>query len=693
MKLLKSEHCGFCFGVQNAVNLAMRAAKEHPDKKVYTLGKLIHNETVTEKLAALGAAEAQSPLDIENGAVVIIRSHGVGRDVLEQLQQKDAVIIDATCPFVKKIQDKAREYHAKGFQIVILGEKGHPEVIGINGWCGGQAVIINSEAQAEALSAYENVCVVAQTTFSAERYNAIVKIIQKLQHKSVEIFDTICYTTYARQKEAYTIAKECDAVLVLGSQKSSNTLKLFDICKSVCERSYRISQASEIKKIKFKASDKIGIVAGASTPEELITEVVELMSGKFKSEVQNAEFMEALEESPVALREGKRIKGTVIMADEKGVSVNIGHKKDGFIPNDEASLGAYDPEEFVAGAEVEALIVSTKANESGCIMLSKKSVDAAKEGDRQVEIIRNGEPFELVMEKDTKGGLLSKLGNYTVFVPASQVRESFVKDLKQFAGKSLRLTAIEIDDQKRRIVASARKLTEEERKAREEIFWNAVKPDVIVNGKVKRITNFGAFVSVDGFDCLAHITDLSWNRLKSADDVVKIGQSYDFLVLSADRERGRVSLSYRLLQAHPFDVCIEKYPVGSKLKGKVMSILPFGAFVEIEAGVEGLVHVSEAAHNYVKSVSEVVKAGDEVEVMVLSIDPDHKKINLSIKACLPDDGTAEDGARTEDGAQKGKGAKKGSKKKGSEPGAEWVEDASNNPFAELLQDLEVEDKK
>lgn len=295
--------------------------------------------------------------------------------------------------------------------------------------------------------------------------------------------------------------------------------------------------------------------------------------------------------------------------------------------------------------------------------------------------------FELVVDRETKGGLLGKLGTYTVFVPASQIKEKYVHDLKPFVGKTLRLTQLEIDDAKRRIVASQKVVLEKERKEREEIFWANVVPGVIVNGKVKGISKFGAFVSVDGYDCLVHISDIAWTKFKSIDDILHVGKKYDFVVLKADREKGKVSLGYKQLQKHPFDAAIENHPVGSVVKGKVTSLMPFGAFVEIEPGVEGLVHVSEASNTYVKNINDVYKVGDEVEVKILAIDPEEKKITLSAKACMPEPTEEEKAARSERRESKPRAPRKREQQR--EEGAEWSEDAGNNPFADLLKDLDM----
>ena len=684
MKIITAEYAGFCFGVKNAVDIALEKARGG----TYTYGELIHNEIVTGELFSRGVKCIDNAEEVKSGTV-ILRSHGITKNEYEILKQNDVEIIDATCPFVKKIQNLAAEYSAKGYHIVVIGKAEHPEVKGIVSYAESGCTVIDENYPLEELRRYEKLCFVAQTTFDTEKYADIIKKIEKHRFKTVEIFDTICYTTYKRQKEAAKISSVCNVMLVLGSKKSSNTVKLYEICKKNCSNSYLIEAADALKNINFKTTDTVGIVAGASTPNGLITEVKEYMGQQFE-EVQSKEFIDGVEESFVSYREGRRVKGTVIYADDSGIKVNIGGKKDGYIPKAEVlAEGEYNAADFPADTEIEAVITNKQDAETGCVLMSKKKVDLIKEGDKIVETIRGGEVFEFKADKETKGGLLGKLGTYTVFIPASQIREGFVKELKNYVDKTLRLTALEIDDNRHKIVASQRKVLETERKEREEIFWTNVQPDVIVSGKVKRITPFGAFVSVDGFDCLAHIVDLSWTHIKTADEVLKIGETYDFLVLSVDREKGRVSLSYKALQPHPFDKCIENHPIGSVCKGKVTSIVPFGAFVEIEPGIEGLVHVSEAAHTFVKNISEVVKVGDEVDVMILNADPANKKITLSIKATLPEDAAAETEAKSDKkSAGEGKDSKKAKAKEEKEE-TEWNDENSNTPFADLLKNLDV----
>ena len=692
MKFITAKHCGFCSGVKEAVRIAESV------ENAYTYGEIIHNEDVVSKLAKKGVRAIEDISVLNAGDTLILRSHGVPKKVYEDAEKMGLNVIDATCPFVKKIHGIVADASNRGYHVVIAGKHSHPEIVGIQGWC-GESTVIDENDDIDNLLVYDKICLVAQTTMESEKFSVIIKKFVKLPFKTLEIFNTICYTTIRRQLEAERLSNICDAVLVLGSRTSSNTNKLFSVCSENCEHCYHIQSVAELQNIDLSPYAVIGITAGASAPSELIMEVKKFMGQQF-DEVSSQEFLEGLEETIVSYKEGKRVTGTVIGADEKGIHINIGGKKDGLIPKDEVVIeGEYNPEDYAEGSEIEAIIIAKQDADSGCVLLSKKRVDLIKEGDKVVESVREGAIFELIVDKVTKGGLLGKLGTYTVFIPASQIRERYVKDkeLPQYVGKKLRLTALQIEDAEKRhkIVASQRKVIEEERKRREEVFWANVQPNVIVNGKVKRVTNFGAFVSVDGFDCLAHIVDLSWNHIRKVEDVLTIGESYDFLVLSVDREKGRVSLGYKQLQAHPFVKFLEEHPVGSVCHGKVVSVVDFGAFVELSKGVEGLVHVSEASNTFVKNINEVLHAGDEVDVVILAADEASRKITLSIKAYLqminpePEAPQASEGTKSEKKAPK---RAKAAKTDENEADSQWSEDVTNNPFADLLKDALGEDE-
>lgn len=694
MTIVRAKHLGFCYGVKRSISLA---CADKGGRRVYTYGKLIHNARIVSELEAKGIRAVDDVREAEPGSVLVIRSHGAPAEEIVRAEKLGLEVVDATCPFVRRTRDIVADMYAKGYRIAIFGKKDHPEVVGINSLCKYEAFVIEDEsAIPDSLLCGEKVCLVAQTTASAKKFANIAEKFAKEGLKTVEIFDTICYTTQERQREAEELSRVCDKVLVIGDERSSNTLKLKEICEKQCS-AFLIGSAEDLTGIKFNADDKIGIVAGASAPEESITEVIRYMDNNF-TVATNEEFLQAVDADGTSgkLSSGKIMKVKVISADEKGITVAFNSKVDGFISAEEATLdGTYDPADYPADMELEVKLLASRT-EDGVYRFSKKAVDEIKEGDKVVDTIRDGQEFELkvdrAVERDVAkkkgGGLLGKLGTYTVFIPASQIKERYVSDLKPYVGKTLRLERLEINDEKKRIVASQKVILERERKEREEIFWTNVVPGVIVNGKVKSISKFGAFVSVDGYDCLVHISDVSWVKFKSIEDVLKVGKKYDFVVLKADREKGKVSLGYKQLQKHPFDVAIENHPVGSTFTGKITSIMPFGAFVEVEPGVEGLVHVSEASNTYVKNINDIYKVGDEIEVKVLAVDSEAKKITLSAKACMPELAPEERAPKADRKDSKPRAPRKREQER--ETGeAEWSEDAGNNPFADLLKDLEV----
>ncbi|MCL2555779.1 MAG: 4-hydroxy-3-methylbut-2-enyl diphosphate reductase [Firmicutes bacterium] len=697
IKLITSKLNGLCPGVKNAVSLAKKNAD---GGNTYCLGAISHNEHIIESLTKNGIQfidTIDQIIDTPN-TKVIIRSHGTTKKIHQDLKAKNFQIIDATCSKVASVHKIVSEFDAKDYQIIILGDKDHPEVIGTAGHC-THPIIISSlddiDNQICILKLLKKACIVSQTTFLKQKAAEFIEKIKKIHIKTLEVFDTICYTTAVSQFLAEKVAEKSDLTIVVGSKFSSNTNKLFVVASNICP-SFLVSDISEMQKIAVYAKDKaspakllnIGLLAGASTPKELITEVINYMSKNIGQVKVSEELSKGVEESLTSYREGRRVKGTVILADETGVRLNFGGKNDGIIHAEEMGIDIeYNPENYPVGLEIEAIITGKKDSDTQCIPLSKRKLDLIKEGDKVVETIREGQAFEILCQgvaaKDS--GLVGKLGNYSVFVPKSQILErGFPKDLKSFVKKKMRLTALEIDDDKQKIVASQKKILSEERAEKESIFWMHVKEGVIINGTVKRITKFGAFVSVDGFDCLVHITDVSWKRIKDASEVLEIEKAYDFVVLSTDKEKGRVALGYKQLQPHPQSVALAKHPVGSISKGKVVSLVPFGAFVQIEPGLEGLVHVSEAAHDFVKDIHQVVKVGDEVDVMVLAIDEASRKITLSMKACLPESGEEiTDNASDKKPREKKAGTAQNDKQ-------EWSEDNSNNPFANLLKNVDVD---
>ena len=753
MKVVLAKNAGFCKGVKNAVDTAIKLAEEHG--KIFTLGELVHNELVTEYLRKKGAIciSLSEAKNLKAGDVALIRAHGVPKQFEQELRDRGVVLFDATCPVVKRNQRLAEERANAGDRVIIVGDKNHDEVQGVLSYAGEDAVVVSDE---ETLPIGDkSASILFQTTILPEKFEKIeknTKNFEKNHNKSVGIFNTICYTTKVKQDEARAMAQKTDAVLVLGSHTSANTRRLFEVAKEVNPDTYFATCVNEVLSMQniFKDFQSVSIVAGASTPPWLIQEVTKLMSETQKNAVETAEnevkneaTLQEQEKEPTTMADlmksansvgytnykvGKRIKGKVISAGENGIFVAIGGKKDGFIDKSEASLdGNYNPADYKEGDEVQATILAVNKE---YVSLSKKEVDAVRQEEAEAEKALSQGEFSLTMTEVVKGGLRGRLGQYTIFVPASQIRMGYVSNLEDYKGKTLRLTlmppkekentvaegeesaeATEDKPQKksRYLFASQRIILEREKKEKEDLFWNNIHVHDIVTGKVKRFTQFGAFVNVRGFDCLAHISELSWNKITDPSTVLTIGESYDFVVLKMDRETGKISLGYKQLQKKPYEVAAEKFPVGTVIKGKVERIFPYGAFVSIDDGVDGLVHVSQISHNWIKDANEALTVGQEVEAKIIGFDDN--RITLSIKELLPapeetnaqNDGQEE--ATDEEKAAKrssrvkkfeqkvadgeNKRERRSAKKESSNEPKEWVSGSSSASLGDLFKNLNL----
>ncbi len=643
MRVLIAKSSGFCRGVQHAVDTAMSA----PAENTYILGELIHNPNVLAQIAGRGIKTVENVSEVPDGATLIFRSHGVGQAEYEECGRRGIKVIDCTCSFVKRIQDIVHDLSDTDKTIVIVGNAAHPEVVGLNGWCGGRAVVIDSPESTEIASlADKNVAIVSQTTFSEEKFDKIIKNIEKVCKKTVEIFKTICYTTKERQREAAQLAERCDAMIVLGGMNSSNTQKLYEICKSRCDRVFRLACADEFQPETIKNFKNVGIVSGASTPLAQTQEVLFKMDNNTEVKATNEmeEVVAQMDNGQSKLKRGQLVTAIISSATDEGVAVLLPFfKKEILLEKDEIDCEEYKAEDYASkvGEEIEVMVVSA----ANPVKLSQKIIKQIKEEEGKIAAIEAGEEFDVTCTGFNKGGLTAAMGTYAVFVPAKEIRMGYVKELDKYVGKKLRLKALEIkkSDRKKEIIASQRVILEEEKAARDaakaekeaEFFANIHVGDV-VEGKVERVTNFGAFVSVNGFDCLAHISDLSWSGVKNVTDVLEIGKKYEFKVLKIDEENKKVSIGYKQLQPQPWDLVAEKYAEGDVVHGKVVRIVPFGAFVEIENGVDGLVHVSQISHEWLENPTSVLTIGEEIDAKILVLDPANKKMTLSIKALLPE---------------------------------------------------------
>lgn len=643
MKVTVAPSSGFCKGVQYAVETAMSVNPQN----AYVLGELIHNPLVTEAVERRGIKTVASVCDVPDGATLILRSHGVGKSVYEECARRKIRVIDCTCPFVKRTQKIVRDYSEAGRTIVVIGERLHPEVVGLCGWCESRVLVVDdcSAFDFKALAG-TNPVVVSQTTYSEEKFEKIIKNIEEVCGKTVEIFKTICYTTNKRQREAAELAKRSDAMLVIGGLNSSNTNKLYEICKAYCPNVFRFERADEFLYQKIKKFKNVGIVSGASTPHTQTQEVLFKMDNNTEVKATNEmdEVVAQMDNGQSKLKKGQLVTAIISSAEDEGVAVLLPFfKKEIMLDKSEIECEEYKKEEYAGkiGEEIEVMVVSP----ANPVKLSQKIIAQIKEEEGKIEAISNGEEFDVTCTGFNKGGLTSSMGTYSVFVPAKEIRMGYVKELDKYVGKKLRLKALEIkkSDRKKEIIASQRVILEEEKAARDqakaekeaEFFANIHVGDV-VEGKVERVTSFGAFVSVNGFDCLAHISDLSWSGAKNVTDILEIGKKYEFKVLKVDEENKKVSIGYKQLQPQPWDLVAEKYAEGDVVHGKVVRIVPFGAFVEIENGVDGLVHVSQISHEWLENPTSVLNIGEEIDAKILVLDPANKKMTLSIKALLPE---------------------------------------------------------
>lgn len=695
MQIAITRFPGFCKMVERAIAIAESAAEEFPDKKVYTLGRLAHNDRVSERLSKKGISVALSPEELTAGDVLVISAHGAPPSVYEASAKRGIIVRDATCPNIVKIHDTIKTYGEKGYFVLLIGDEKHREIVGDSGWARDVAVADNAEKAISILTekSVEKAVVVFQTTFEVEKYSDIADKLQKFAEnskKTLVILKSICYTTIERQAEAESLSESADVVLVVGDSGSSNTAKLLEISRKKAD-AVLIEKVSDLQSAKIKNNiTKLAVLAGASTPKELTMEVIYTMEQnntpdvaidvnptevaeekvtetvteevkadeavvetaekpvqKKKKEITTMEEAMKAGFAPKSYRENQRVRVTVESVDQTGVNVslNLGGKNDaGFIAASEMEIdGSFDPANYTVGETLEAIIIPKADAKSKTINLSKRKCDEIFVGDAAAQHILNGEDFKLKITSVTKGGLLGKLGSYTIFVPASQIRMGFVKNLEDYVGKELRLRMLPPKEEEggrkpnpKRIVASQRVILEEEKAQREDEFWANVVPGAVVEGKVKRFAQkdgkyFGIFVSVFNKDCLLHISDLSWTKVEDPSEVLKLNETYNFLVLKADREADKVSLGYKQLQKTPYQLAAEKYHVGDVVKGTVARIKDFGAFISLEPGIDGLVHVSEISHNYIKSAADALKVGDEVEAKIINFEKD--KITLSIKAC------------------------------------------------------------
>lgn len=646
VKITLAKTAGFCFGVNRAVNLVNKLAE---NEKVCTLGPIIHNTEVVKELESKGVIIAGSPSEVPKGYTVVIRSHGVAKNIYDEIAELGLKCSDATCPFVSKIHKTVAKAGKENSVVLIIGDKNHPEVKGIEGHCCGDFYTVKNHQEVEdLLENYPNLMgnsltVVSQTTFDTSEWKKSLKIIKKLCTNAV-IFDTICNATAERQDEARSLAEKSDLMIVIGDKSSSNTGKLYDICKRCCNRTFLVETSKDLSEIDFSSACNIGVTAGASAPARIIKEVLDKMAENqvISSEEKEQDFATMLEEHMQSFNTDGRVKGVVTGLTPTEVFVDVGRKQTGIVKRDELTD---DPnakiEDLVkVGDEIDLLIMRTNDQE-GTILLSKKRVDAQKGWDTVKGALDTKEILTGVVTEINNGGVVAVTNGVKVFIPASQATATRGESTEGLLKKEVSFRIIDINDRRRRAVGSIRSVLNEERNKAKEAFWAECEVGKVYNGTVKSLTSYGAFVDIGGVDGMIHISELSWNRIKHPSEVVKVGDSVEVYVKDIDTEKKNISLGYKKTEDNPWEILKNNYPVDTVAEVEIVGLTTFGAFAKVIPGIDGLIHISQIANRRIEKPQDELTVGQKVQAKITAIDFENRRVSLSIRALLKEENAEE----------------------------------------------------
>ncbi len=640
-KIVRAENAGFCFGVRQAIEKAEQAAAQAPEStaasggdkpRIFSMGSLIHNERVTRDLEEKGIKIIKSLEEVKAGDQVIIRSHGEGEAFYRLAEEKGVQLVDATCPFVAKIH---KLVHDTEKHVVIVGDKKHPEVMGIFGWCKNPASVVSSYEEAMALE-QDDLFIVTQTTIREEMLLDVVKALEE-QGKRFQVHNTICSATSKRQESCEELAKNSDLMIVIGGKNSSNTKKLYEISQQFCVNSYFVENIEDLPLKQVQKCNRIGIAAGASTPECTIKEVIARMSEVMleNNELNMHDLMDEIEKSLRLPRGGEIVTGKVHQVTDKEVIVNLGCKKDGILPLAEVSLeeGQTLADAFKVDDEIQAKVIKTDDGDGG-ILLSKKKLEISANWEEIVKALEDKTVLEVKVTRQVNGGVIAEYKEVSGFIPLSQLSDHYVENAEEFVGQTMEVRVSRVDQRRNRAVFSHKLFLNEEKDKLIAEIWENLNVDDVVEGTVMRFTDYGAFVDIGGIDGLLHISEISWGKLKHPQEVLEIGQKINVKVLSMNAEKGKISLGLKQNQPEPWSVIDSNYEVGQVIQGKVVQIKEYGAFVELEPGLDGLVHISEVAHKRVGNINDELNVGQEVSAKILEIDKDRKRISLSIRETI-----------------------------------------------------------
>ncbi len=735
LEIIEAEYSGFCSGVKKAVENALAAARDGP---VFALGPLAHNEALQRQLEQNGITTVESLAQIPSGGTLLIRTHGAAPSVFDEAALKGLKVIDATCPHVKKLQKLIARLAKSGKHVVIAGDPAHPEVKALVAWGQSRPKVISSADRLKGHDFKGDLALVSQTT---QRKGITDEIGEKLNqlNLSVEIYNTICLATSRRQEAASRLAAQVDLMVVVGGSQSSNTAKLAETCRASGVRTIMVTEAADLDKKELHKAARVGITAGASTPDWTIKEVIAKMENEDKTmqeeqdekeqaaeeqpakekvaeeqqaeeqaaeeqpvkaevaeeqqaeeqvaeeqpvkaeeeqpEEQTAEEQpvkaeeeqpeeQAAEEQPVKAEEeqpekqaagetdieeqelpedvrelsvGDVVTGVVVQVDEGEALVDIGYKSEGILPRQEVIVDDSQSlsDAVQVGQELELVVKKINMQEDK-ILLSRRILEKKGKWQELETAFEEGKVLTGRVKEAVPAGMVVDLGaGFEGFMPGSLVDLRFIPDFSEFLNQEVNFKIIELRREKEKVVLSRKQVLEEEAAGKKEETLASLKTGQVINGTVKRLTNFGAFVDVGGIDGLIHISEISWHRIEHPSEVLSVGEEVEVKVIELIPERERIGLSLRQAQPDPWTEVARKFKAGEIVEGKVTRLVSFGAFVELIPGVEGLVHISQMANYHVKQASEVVEEGQIIKVKILDINTEAKRVSLSIREASP----------------------------------------------------------
>jgi 4-hydroxy-3-methylbut-2-enyl diphosphate reductase len=575
----------------------------------------------------------------------------------------------------------ARALEAEGRRVFILGDGAHPEVRGIVGWCGCPVVVENSKnlenwLRAHPQEAQKPVAMVAQTTVLRVEWEICAQILKKLC-TNVKIIDTICSATALHQSEADKLARACEAVVVVGDRASSNTRKLLEVCTAHCPEVFLVEDADGWPRGRLRNQKKVGLTAGASTPPWIIEEVYQAMSEEIRNTVEEGEvpvgdtavtegaapvvpveapaseeapvsqeppeafveeeesFAAMLEKSLKTISTGDKVRGVVTAVTPTEVHVDLGTKHAGYIPIAELTD---DPEEKIedlvrVGEEIETYAMRVNDIE-GTVVLSRRRLDTVRGWEDIEQARENRAILSGIVTEENRGGVVVSVRGVRVFVPASQTGLPKDTPMSTLLKKRVKLRVSEVNRSRRRVVGSIRAVQADERRAMAESIWENIEVGKHYDGVVKSLTSYGAFVDIGGVDGMVHVSELSWSRVRHPSEVVSVGDSVDVCVVGFDKEKRKISLSYKKLEENPWHLFKERYHTGDVVEVRVVKLMQFGAFAEVLPGVDGLIHIGQITDRRIGKPGDVLSEGQTVKVKITAIDDERRKISLSIRALI-----------------------------------------------------------